>query len=69
VSFVTIQEDKTRCHFIYIQIGQDLNIYNASDIINAFQNKQADVPLPMPLYSIKFQPESFVRELTFISEN
>jgi hypothetical protein len=66
---VSIQEDKTRCHFIYIQIGQNLNIYNGPDIIHAFQNKQAEVPLPMPLYSVKFQPGSFVRELTYISES
>ena len=68
MSFVSIQEDKTRCHFIYIQIGQNLYIYDASDIINAFQNMHSEVPLPMPLYSVKFQPGSFVRELTFISE-
>jgi hypothetical protein len=69
VSFVSIQEDKSRCHFIYIQIGKNLNIYNAPDIIHALQNKLVEVPLPMPLYSVKFQPGSFVRELTFISEN
>ena len=69
MNFVSIQEDKTRCHYIYIQIGQNLNIYNAPDIIHALQNMQAEVLLPMPLCAVKFQPGSFVRELTFISES
>jgi hypothetical protein len=67
VSFVSIQEDRDRCHYFYIQIGQNLNIYDAGDIIDAFNNKQGEVPLPRPLDSVQFQPGSFVRELTFIS--
>jgi hypothetical protein len=64
---VSIQEGRDRCYFFYIQIGQDLNIYEAGDFINSFLNKQGEVPLPRPLDNVQFQPGSFVRELTFIS--
>jgi hypothetical protein len=66
---VSIHEAKDRCYYFYIQIGHNLNIYDAGDIINAFLNKKGDVPLPKPLNYVQFQPGSFVRELNFISES
>jgi hypothetical protein len=69
VSFVSIQEGRDRCYYFYIQIGQTLNIYEAGDSLNAFLNKQGEVPLPRPLDYVQFQPRSFVRELTFLSES
>jgi hypothetical protein len=67
VSFVSIHEGRDRCFYFYIQIGQNLNIYDAADFINSFHSKQGEVPLPRPLEYVQFQPGSFVRELTFIS--
>ena len=69
MSFVSIQEGRDRCYYFYIQIGQDLNIYEAGEFIYAFNNYQGEAPFPRPLEYVQFQPGSFVRELTFISES
>ena len=69
MSFVSIQEGRDRCHYFYIQIGQNLNIYEAGVFITAFLNNQGEVQLPSPIDYVQFQPRSFVRELTFLSES
>jgi hypothetical protein len=54
VSFVSIHEGRDRCYYFYIQIGQNLNIYDGGEFIYAFNNKQGEVPLPRPLEYVQF---------------
>ena len=49
MSFVSIQEGRDRCYYFYIQIGQNLNIYEAGVFINAFLGKLGEIALPRPL--------------------
>lgn len=54
MSFVSIQEGRDRCHYFYIQIGQNLNIYEAGVFINSFLKNQGEVQLPSPLDYVQF---------------